>query len=174
MYGAAARLLPGAVNAGNKTRMAGDNLQKILKFLKNSAKFGITGSTETIGRSELAKQAAARFVPDVIGGAIVGATTPGDIGDKLIAGTTDALAGAIGGVGLSGIARRPGMLGLGLDMGGSMAGAYAGMPISDQILRMKDSMQGGQGLSPYEKLDAQRRAEIEQALLTKLGFGPLY
>ena len=55
-----------------------------------------------------------------------------------------------------------------------MAGAYAGMPISDQILRMKDSMQGGQGLSPYEKLDAQRRAEIEQALLTKLGFGPLY
>ena len=163
-----------AVRVGKNSRMAGDNLQKILKFLKNSAKFGITGSTDTISRSELAKQAAARFVPDVIGGAIVGATTPGDIGDKLIAGTTDALAGAIGGVGLSGIARRPGMLGLGLDMGGSMAGAYAGMPISDQILRMKDSMQGGQGLSPYEKLDAQRRAEIEQALLTKLGFGPLY
>ena len=51
MYGAAARLLPGAVNAGNKTRMAGDNLQKILKFLKNSAKFGITGSTEILAEA---------------------------------------------------------------------------------------------------------------------------
>ena len=60
------------------------------------------------------------------------------------------------------------------DLAGSYGGAMTTMPISDQILRMKDSMQGGQGLSPYEKLDAQRRAEIEQALLTKLGFGPLY
>ena len=174
MYGAALRTLPAVAKAGSKSRMAGDGLKKLLQFLKNSAKFGVTGSTDNIARTELAKQAAARFVPDVIGGAIVGAATPGDLGDKFIAGTTDALAGAIGGVGLSGIARRPGMLGLGLDMGGSMAGAYAGMPISDQILRMKDSLQGGEGLSPYEKLDAQRRAEIEQALLTKLGFGPLY
>ena len=177
MYGAALRALPEVAKAGSKSRMAGDGLKRLLQFLKNSAKFGITGSTKSIdeiGRTELAKQAAARFLPDAIGGAVVGAATPGDLGDKFIAGTTDALAGAIGGVGLSGVTRAKGVLGLGLDMGGSMAGAYAGMPVADQLLRMKDSLQGGKGLSPYEKLDEERRREIEQALLTKLGFGPLY
>ena len=174
MYGAAARLLPGAVkaaDAANKKRAAG---QRLLEFLKNSAKFGVTGTTDEIGKTELAKQLAIRLAPDAIGGAFVGMSTPGDLGDKIIAGTTDALAGAVGGIGLSGITRRPGVLGLGLDMAGSMGGAYASMPVSDQILRMKDSLQGGKGLSPYEKLDEERRREIEQALLTKLGFGPLY
>jgi hypothetical protein len=149
--------------------MAGD----FLKWLKNTIKYGATGGTDVHGK-KLAEALALRFVPDAIGGTMVGITTPGDLGDKVIAGTTDALAGAIGGVGLAGIARRGGTLGLALDMAGSMGGAYASMPVAEQALRMKDSLSGGEGLSPYDKLSEQNRRAIEQALLTKLGFGPMY
>ena len=166
--GTATRLLGEAVTTG-KSRMAGD----FLKWLKNTVKFGATGGTDVHGK-ELAQALALRLVPDAIGGTIVGATTPGDLGDKIIAGTTDALAGAIGGVGLAGATRAKGALGIGLDMAGSMGGAYTAMPVSDQLLRMKDSLSGGEGLSPYDKLDEQRRKEIENALLTRLGFGPMY
>ena len=166
--GAATKLL-GAAGSTGKSRMAGD----FLKWLKNTIKYGATGGTDVHGK-KLAEALALRFVPDAIGGTMVGMTTPGDLGDKVIAGTTDALAGAIGGVGLSGIARRGGTLGLALDMAGSMGGAYASMPVAEQALRMKDSLSGGEGLSPYDKLSEQNRRAIEQALLTKLGFGPMY
>ena len=168
--GNAARLLTAAGTTGKKSRMAGDFLQ----WLKNSIKFGVTGSTGKLGNKELAKALGIRFVPDAIGGTMVGITTPGDLGDKVIAGTTDALAGAIGGVGLSGASRLKGTLGVGADIAGSMAGAYGSMPIADQLLRMKDSMSGGSGQSPYDKLNEQRTKEIENALLTRLGFGPMY
>lgn len=168
--GTATRLLTGAGQTSRKSRMAGD----FLNWLKNSVKFGVTGSTDHLGKKELAKALGIRFVPDAIGGAIVGATTPGDLGDKVIAGTTDALAGAIGGVGLSGATRLKGTLGIAADIAGSMGGAYGSMPVADQLLRMKDSMSGGSGQSPYEKLNEQRTKEIENALLTRLGFGPTY
>ncbi len=168
--GTATRLLAGAGQTGKKSRMAGD----FLNWLKNSVKFGVTGSTDHLGKKELAQALGIRFIPDAIGGTIVGATTPGDFGDKLIAGTTDALAGAIGGVGLSGAARLKGNLGIAADIAGSMGGAYGSMPIADQLLRAKDSISGGSGQSPYDKLNEQRTKEIENALLTRLGFGPLY
>ena len=168
--GTATRLLAGAGQTGKKSRMAGD----FLNWLKNTVKFGVTGSTDRLGNADLAKALGIRFVPDAIGGAVVGATTPGDLGDKVIAGTTDALAGAIGGVGLSGAIRRGGTLGIAADIAGSMGGAYGSMPIADQLLRAKDSMSGGSGQSPYDKLNEQRTKEIENALLTKLGFGPMY
>jgi len=168
--GTATRLLAGAGQTGKKSRMAGD----FLNWLKNTVKFGVTGSTDRLGNADLAKALGIRFVPDAIGGAMVGATTPGDLGDKVIAGTTDALAGVIGGVGLSGAIRRGGTLGIAADIAGSMGGAYGSMPIADQLLRAKDSMSGGSGQSPYDKLNEQRTKEIENALLTKLGFGPMY
>jgi hypothetical protein len=166
--GTATRLL-GAAGSTGKSRMAGD----FLKWLKNTIKFGATGGTDVHGK-ELAKALGIRLVPDAIGGTMVGMSTPGDLGDKLIAGGTDALAGAIGGIGLSGLARRGGTAGIALDMAGSMGGAYGSMPLAEQALRMKDSMTGGEGLSPYDKLSEENRKAIEQALLTKLGFGPMY
>ena len=42
---------------------------------------------------------ATNFGPDLFFGAMQGAMTPGDLGDKLIAGTTTAVGGAMGGVG---------------------------------------------------------------------------
>jgi hypothetical protein len=157
-----------------KSRMAGTAWAQFLQWLKNSAKYGVTGSLDHLSNTEKAQALALRFVPDAIGGTIVGATTPGDLGDKFIAGTTDALAGAIGGVGLAGATRAKGALGIAADMAGSYGGAFASMPAANQMLRMKDSLSGGEGKSPYEKMDDQYRKDIENALLTKLGFGPMY
>ncbi len=167
--GTAARIL-----TDGKTRMAGSTWQKFLQWAKNTAQYGATGSLGTMDNKELAKALALRFVPDAVGGTIVGATTPGDLGDKIIAGTTDALGGAIGGIGLSGATRLKGSLNIAADMAGSLAGAYGSMPVSEQLLKMKDSMSGGKGQSPYEKLSEENRIAIEQALLTRLGFGPMY
>lgn len=163
-----------AATVAGKNRMAGSAWQKFLQWAKNTAQFGATGSLGAMDNKELTKALALRFVPDAIGGTIVGATTPGDLGDKIIAGTTDALGGAIGGIGLSGATRLKGNLGIAADMAGSLTGAYGSMPVSEQLLRMKDSMSGGKGQSPYEKLNEENRIAIEQALLTRLGFGPTY
>lgn len=168
--GTATRLIGAAGKTGKKSRMAGDFLQ----WLKNSIKFGVTGSTDTLSNAELAKALGFRFIPDAVGGTMVGLSTPGDLGDKVIAGTTDALAGAMGGVGLTGTTRLKGNLGIAADIAGSYGGAYGSMPVADQLLRMKDSMSGGSGQSPYDKLSEQRTKEIENALLTRLGFGPMY
>ena len=172
--GSALSLLTKAGNAGSKSRMAGNAWNAFLQWLKNSARVGALGDAQLGNKADVAKALALRFTPDVLGGTIVGATTPGDLNDKLIAGTTDALAGAIGGVGLSGGLRLKGSLGIAADMAGSMGGAYASMPISEQLLRTKDSLTGGSGMSPYEKLSEQRKKQIENDLLTRLGFGPMY
>ena len=42
---------------------------------------------------------AANFAPDAVFGVMQGAMTPGDLGDKLIAGGSTAIGGALGGVG---------------------------------------------------------------------------
>ena len=167
--GTAARIL-----TDGKTRMAGSAWQKFLQWAKNTAQYGATGSLGAMDNKELAKALALRFVPDAVGGTIVGVTTPGDLGDKILAGTTDAPGGAIGGIGLSGATRLKGNLNIAAVMAGSLAGAYGSMPVSEQLLRMKDSMSGGKGQSPYEKLSEENRIAIEQALLTRLGFGPMY
>ena len=161
-------------NVAGKSRMAGSAWQKFLQWAKSTAQFGATGTLDGMGNKELAKALAMRLVPDAIGGTLVGATTPGDLGDKIVAGATDALGGAIGGIGLAGMTRRPGNLGVAIDMAGSLAGAYGSMPVSEQLLKMKDSMSGGKGQSPYEKLSEENRIAIEQDLLTRLGFGPTY
>ena len=163
--------IPRLIAGSGKSSTAWENF---LRWAKNTAQFGATGSLKPMDNKELAKALALRFVPDAVGGTIVGATTPGDFGDKLIAGTTDALGGAIGGIGLSGATRLKGNLNIATDMAGSLAGAYGSMPVSEQLLKMKDSLSGGKGQSPYEKLSEENRIAIEQALLTRLGFGPTY
>ena len=143
-----------------------------LKWLKNTLTYGISGKINP-KKGELATALGFRVVPDAIGGVMIGASTPGDLGDKIIAGTTDTAFGVLGGVGLSGAARpltRGSQLGsITTDLIGSYAGFNAAMPVSESLLKAKDKLQGGEGLSPYEKLDDQRRKEIELDLLNRLG-----
>lgn len=115
-----------------------------------------------------------RLTPDAIFGVMGGVMTPGDLGDKVIAGGTQFLGG-----GLTGIAAGRGARALGMgpraadmaDMVGSVGGDFLGMAVGDQILRVK-----GGGMTPMEQQmmeqDALYRAQLEQEFLQKYGYNP--
>ena len=110
-----------------------------------------------------------RLGPDALFGGMAALQTPGDLGDKLIAGTTQA-AGSIGG-GLA-MSKMPGIRGTAMeglaDMGGSIAGDFVGMYGGDALLRAK-----GGGMSPWEKMqmegNEQMRQEMEQQIMAQYG-----
>ena len=114
------------------------------------------------------------FGPDAFFGVLAGANTPGDLGDKLIAGTTAAAGGALGGVAgytlLPGAKKNPGMRML-AEFGGGYGGDMVGQAVGDTLLRAK-----GGGLTPWEKqgmqADAQYRSQLEQELLASYGMDP--
>lgn len=142
----------------NATRFAGDALKKAGGFIAKNA-----GATKG--------EVAMRVAPDIFFGTMAGLQTPGDLGDKLIAGTTQAAGGVLGGIGAAGAARK---LGAGnavqtiADMGGSVLGDYAGMYGGDAALRMK-----GGGTTPWEKVqqgaDQEMRSEMERQILAQYG-----
>ena len=55
-----------------------------------------------------AGEVALRVVPDIGFGVLAGVQTPGDLGDKLIAGGSQAMGGILGGVGAAGAVRKMG------------------------------------------------------------------
>jgi hypothetical protein len=116
---------------------------------------------------------ATNFAPDLIFGAMQGAMTPGDLGDKLIAGTTTAVGGALGGVGAVSAMGKFGQTGGGrvlAEMGGGMLGDMGGQMVGDVVLRAK-----GGGTTPFEKLqqgaDQEYRQQLERQILAAYGIG---
>ena len=121
-----------------------------------------------------------RIAPDAIFGVMAGAMTPGDLGDKLIAGTSATAGGALGGLalrgGVGGFAPRllsptlgkpanpayNGMLDIGLEMVGGIGGDMAAQGVADGIMRVK-----GGGTTPYEKLAKEQQQQLEQEILTR-------
>jgi hypothetical protein len=109
------------------------------------------------------------ILPDVGFGVMSGMMTPGDLGDKLIAGTTDAVVGAGLTGGLRGVVRaKPGRaLSTVIEYGGGMGAGMASMPLADQLLRIK-----GGGMSPYDKLQQEQyegmREQIKQDLYDQM------
>ena len=110
---------------------------------------------------------AMRLAPDAMFGVLEGAMTPGDLGDKLIAGGGAAIGGGIGGLALGKLGG-PTALGTVLDMGGSIGGDMVGRMASDQILRGKDKVSGGKGLTPYEKMSEEQQQQMAQATRTQV------
>ena len=108
-----------------------------------------------------------RVAPDAIFGTMAGAMTPGDFGDKLIAGTAATAGGALGGLGLragiGGIA--PGVMNNAVaditsEMVGGIGGDMMAQGVADNILRVK-----GGGTTPYEKMANEQQRELEQRIL---------
>ena len=106
-------------------------------------------------------------------GVLQGINTPGDLGDKLIAGTTSAVGGAMGGVGAVGMLGKyknnPALRMMG-EFGGGYGGDMMGQMVGDGLLRAK-----GGGTTPWEKIqqdgDAQYRAQLEREILAQHGIG---
>ena len=118
---------------------------------------------------------AMRLGPDAVFGAMEGAMTPGDLGDKIIAGSGAAIGGATGGLVLGKLGGS-GALGTALDMAGSLGGDMIGRATSEQILKAKDKLGGGEGLTPYEKMSKEQQMQMMQAgrtqALAELGLLP--
>ena len=116
---------------------------------------------------------AANFAPDAVFGVMQGAMTPGDLGDKLIAGGSTAIGGALGGVGAVSALGKFGQSGGGRmlgEFGGGMLGDMVGQSAGDVVLRAK-----GGGTTPFEKLqqsgDQEYRQKLEREILAAYGIG---
>ena len=141
--------------------------------IKNSGKFLLNNAGSNKG------EIAMRLVPDIGFGILAGAQTPGDLGDKLIAGGASALGGSIGGIATAGALkgiRMPGAVQNLGDLAGSFAGDYAGMMVGDTIQRGKDRLMGGQGQTAWERMGAQQQSQyaqqLEQQILSQYGLIP--
>ena len=126
-----------------------------------------------------AGEVALRVVPDIGFGVMAGMQTPGDLGDKLIAGGTQAAGGVLGGVALGGAAKKIGMGGAIqnlADMGGSVAGDFAGMAVGDNLSRGKDLLMGGRGQTAWERMGEQEQSayaeELKGQILAQYGLLP--
>ena len=116
---------------------------------------------------------AANFAPDAVFGVMQGAMTPGDLGDKIIAGGSTAIGGALGGVGAVSALGKFGQQGGGrmlAEFGGGMLGDMGGQMVGDQVLRAK-----GGGTTPWEKVqqdgDQEYRKQLEREVLAAYGIG---
>ena len=162
--------LPGVV-ASAPARMAGTRLA-------GAASQASPAFTKGIGKAVFGNmdkgQIAMRLAPDLMFGGVAMATTPGDIGDRLIAGSTQAIGGGLGGLALGRAAGRFGDTAATIaDMGGSIAGDVVGMQTGDAVMRAKDSLLGGEGQTPFERLGAEQQAQLEAQIRaqTLLGAG---
>ena len=134
---------------GQAARMAGQKLFNV--FLKDIPK----------------EQLIARLGMDALGGGMSALYTPGDLGDKLIAGATDAAFSAAGGLALGRVgspAFRQGFGGLATDMVGSVGGMEVGRLVGDTMQRGKDKLLGGEGLTGYERLSKEQQTMLEEQL----------
>ncbi len=125
------------------------------------------------------KELAMRLGPDAIFGAMAAMQTPGDIGDKLIAGGTQFGFGGLGGLATGRLAK-----GLGASSGvetiadfmGSYGGDFAGMAAGDALQRGKDKVMGGEGRTAYERMSDEQQQQfaeqIRQQTLMGAGFIP--
>ena len=147
-------------------RFAGQALGRVGNFIGSNA-------------GQNAGEVALRLVPDIGFGALAAVQTPGDIGDKAIAGLSQAAGGILGGIGTAGALKKIGagqsIQNLG-DMAGSVAGDFAGMAVGDNLMRGKDSLMGGAGQTPWERMSAEQQAQyakqLEQQILFQYGLVP--
>jgi len=147
----------------SKARMAGN----ALKWL-----FSKAGKNAGDPRQRMnAMDIAARLGPDAVFSTMAAATTPGDLGDKLLVGATDFV-----GSGLTGLAAGRATNSALVDQVASIAGAYGSMPVADVAMRGKDKLMGGAGLTPYERLSVeqqeQMREQITQQVMQAYGLVP--
>ena len=141
-------------------RMAGGSL----KFLKS------------LFAGQSPGEIALRLAPDVGFGVLEAAMTPGDITDKLIAGSGSALGGVSGGLLLGKLGGNNAMLTQALDMAGSIGGDFAGRAGAEVLMKAKDKVMGGKGQTPYERMSEEQSKQfaeqIRSQLLAELGLLP--
>ena len=111
---------------------------------------------------------ALRLAPDIMFGGLEAAMTPGDLGDKIIAGTGSAVGATTGGLLLGKLGRGNLLATQALDLAGSLSGDFAGRAGADAVLKGKDLVMGGKGQTPYERLSEQQQVDLRKAIKTQV------
>ena len=166
-----------ALGKGQAARMAakkfaGDALAKAGTMVPKS----VGEATQMIVGKDLYNnkgQLIGRLAPDALFGVVTGAMTPGDLGDKLIAGTASAAGGGLGGIAagrLANAAKLGQTAGFVADLGGSIAGDMVGMKLAEDAMRIKGGGTTAMEREMMEK-DAIYRAQLEQEFRNKYGIG---
>jgi hypothetical protein len=148
-------------------------LTRAAQLAKSLAGRGAKGSYDLIGKAgrRIANNTQpwtregliTQFAPDVLFGTLGGVMTPGDLGDKVIAGTAQAVGGGLGGVGLRGLTGAKSGAGIMMsEIVGGVGGDYAGMMVGDQVLRAK-----GGGMTPWEKMAIEERRLLEEQIIAE-------
>ena len=150
--------------AGSAVRMAAQGLApKVMKGLRDTMRMS--------DDSGLLEDLVANFGIDAAFGVMQGVMTPGDLREKLIAGTTTAVGGGIGGLGASamlpGKAKTNMMIRQPVEVAGGFIGDMAGQMVGDQTQRLTSA----DGKTAYERLADDQRRQIEQQTLAALGMG---
>ena len=164
--GAAAKLKAGALLGGGTLAKgaAANTAGQVVKRMAGDALFK-QGLGKAVFGDMSKGQIAARLAPDAFFGGVAALQTPGDIGDKLIAGTTSALGGGLGGLALGRATQRFGDgVSLAADFGGSILGDMGGMAVGDGMQRAKDSLIGGSGQTAYERMSAEQQAQFAEQI----------
>ena len=126
--------------------------------------FRLPGVKGQLGPRMTQRQLIERLSGDLFFGGVEAAMTPGDIGDKAIAGIGSAVGGGLGGLALSKLGGGNQSLGFMLDMAGSIGGDMGGRMGAEQLQRGKDLVMGGKGQTAYERLSAQDREALEKMI----------
>ncbi len=118
------------------------------------------------------QEMAFRIGTDALGGGMAIMYTPGDIGDKLIAGAASTIGGTAGGLALGKLGG-PGMLGNALDLVGSVGGDMGAAVLGEQVMKGKSALQGEGFKTPWEKMSEQQQQimseQIKQDVLRQYG-----
>ena len=147
-----------ATGVAARSAIAGSKVGRFAGPKLKAMSDGLAGQMEGMTRRQMIQY----FGPDIFIGGVTGAMTPGDLGDKLVAGGISGVAGAAGGVGLRAAlpaAARADFGGI-ADLAGSFVGDAGGLGVSDAIIRAKNG-----GLTPAEKSSIQYEEELKQQAL---------
>ena len=131
---------------------------------------GLGGKTSRfLGLDKMsAGEKAMRFGMDGVYATMGAIGTPGDLGDKLIAGGGDFLTSAGSGIlGAAPFKGNPNVAGL-ADNIGSLGGWQLGQPVIEGTMRAKDKVLGGEGLSAYERASQQYDQQLTNQVLMDL------
>ena len=121
--------------------------------------------------SKLINDLIANFGLDAAFGVMQGVMTPGDLREKIIAGSSTALGGAVGGLGLS--AALPAKLRntVAVRMPTELVGGYGGDMVGQMAGDTLQRATSADGMSAYDRLAEKQRREVEQQTLAALGMG---
>ena len=144
-------------------QLAGFVGKKVLPALRNTMR--------TSKDSALLEDLVANFGIDAAFGVMQGVMTPGDLREKLIAGTTTAVGGGLGGLGTSamlpGKLRTNAMIRQPVEVIGGIGGDMVGQMVGDQAQRLTSP----DGKTAYERLAEDERRAVEQQTLAAIGLG---